>query len=368
MKNLIYLLLTVSIISACSSDEFKKKKAELDELKKQETEIKAKIATLEKEVAKLSGGKSIPPREVGITPVENSEFSHYIEVQAKVEGDDNVTVSSETAGTVASINVKIGDQVSKGTVLAQLDDKVYLKTLEELNLARELANTVYQKQRSLWDQKIGTEIQFLQAKNGVESLDKKIATVREQLAMTKIKSPISGVVDQMDLKLGMMMAPGMPGLRVVNFSNLKIQAEVAEAYVSKVKKNDAVQVQFPDLNKVIDAKVNYSGKVIDPLNRTFKVEVLVSPKEVNLFPNMVAVLKISDYTSKSAFVLPASVIQTTPEGSYVFVSDGKVATKRPVTLGTNYQGKVEILSGLSVGDPVITTGYQDLVDGQAIKL
>jgi RND family efflux transporter MFP subunit len=368
MKKLIYLLLSITIISACSSDEFKKKKAELDDLKKQETEIKAKIATLEKEVAKLSGGKSIPPREVAITPIENQSFAHYIEVQAKVEGDDNVSVSSETAGTVASINVKIGDQVSKGTVLAQLDDKVYVKSLEELNLARELANTVYQKQKSLWDQKIGTEIQFLQAKNGVESLDKKIATVREQLAMTKIKSPINGVVDQMDLKLGMMMAPGMPGLRVVNFSNLKIQAEVAEAYISKVKRNDAVQINFPDVNKVLNAKVNYSGKVIDPLNRTFKVEVLVDQKEIDLFPNMVAVLKISDYTNKSAIVLPASVIQTTPEGSYVFVSDGKVATKKPVTLGKNYQGLVEVLSGLSIGDPVITTGYQDLVDGQAIKL
>jgi RND family efflux transporter MFP subunit len=244
---------------------------------------------------------------------------------------------------------------------------VYRKSLEELESSRDFAKNVFLKQKNLWDQRIGSEIQYLTAKNNLDALEKKISTVREQLEMTKVKSPINGTIDVVDLKSGQLFAPGMPGLRVVNFESLKVKAEVAEAYIAKVKTGDVVEIQFPDLNKTIKSTLTYSGKVIDPVNRTFGVQVSVNDKGLDLHPNMVAVLMIADYRSKDAFTLPVSVVQTTPDGSYVFVIEGKKAVKRDVTIGQLYNGMQEITGGLKAGDQVITTGFQDLADGQSIQ-
>jgi membrane fusion protein, multidrug efflux system len=367
MKKTFYILpiLLTALLSGCGE---KDKAAQLEELKKQQSEIKQQIAALESELAKSGEAKKSDGKAVAITTMEPATFRHLIEVQAKVEGDDNVMVSPETMGTISRIMVKVGDKVSAGSVLAELDNNVYLKGLEELQNAREFANTVYQKQKSLWDQKIGTEIQYLQAKNNLDALDKKIATTRQQLDMTRIKSPISGVVDMVDVKIGQAFSPGMPGIRVVNFSKLKVQAEVAEAYIAKVKQGDPVEIYFPDQQQTINAKINYAGKVIDPINRTFKVEVTMGSKENTLHPNQVAVVRITDYKSDAAMSLPLAVVQSTPEGSYVFIADGGKARKQMVKTGKNYAGRLEITEGLKAGDKVITTGYQDMVDGQSINL
>ncbi len=364
MKNIIYIAL-ITLIAACSSDDLTSKKAELASLKTQESEIKSKISTLEKDIAKLSGKKVTNSQLVGITKITKSSFSHYIDVQAKVEGEENVTVNSQVPGAVTRINVSAGSSVSKGQVLAEIDNETYMKGLDELKTAREFANTVYLKQKNLWDQKIGTEIQYLQAKNTIESLDKKLATLYQQIEMTKIKSPINGVVDEVFLKVGQMAAPGMPGIRVVNMSKLKIKADIAESYISKVKMGDEVEINFPDLNQTIKAKLSYVGKVIDPLNRTFNVEISL-PGNASLHPNMVAVIKIADYTNSSTFVLPANVVQITDEGTYVFVAENNIAKKRNVVAGKNYKGTIEITEGLNENDPIITTGFQDIVDGQSI--
>ncbi len=364
MKNIIYIAL-ITLIVACSSDELTTKKAELAELKKQESEIKSKISTLEKDIAKLSGKKVTNAQLVGITKISKSSFSHYIDVQAKVDADENVTVNSQLPGAVTVINVKPGSTVSKGQVLAEIDNETYIKGLDELKSAREFANTVYLKQKNLWDQKIGTEIQFLQAKNTLESLDKKLSTLYQQIEMTKVKSPIAGVVDEVFLKLGQMAAPGMPGIRVVNMNKLKIKADIAESYISKVKTGDEVDILFPDMNQTTKAKLTYVGKVIDAMNRTFNVEISL-PRNSSLHPNMVAVIKIADYTNSSTFVLPANVVQITDEGTYVFVNENNIARKKNVSIGKNYKGTIEILEGLNDNDPIITTGYQDIVDGQSI--
>jgi len=336
-------------------------------LKKQEAEIKTKIATLVKDIAKLSGQKVTNSQLVSVTKITKSSFSHYIDVQAKVDGDENITVNSQVPGTVTKINVSAGATVSKGQVLAEIDNETYLKSLDELRTAREFANTVYLKQKNLWDQKIGTEIQFLQAKNTLESLDKKLITLNQQIEMTKIKSPINGTVDEVYLKVGQMAAPGMPGIRVVNMSKLKIKADIAESYISKVKMGDEVEINFPDMNQTIKAKLTYVGKVIDALNRTFNVEISL-PANSSLHPNMVAVIKIADYTNTSTFVLPANVVQITDEGTYVFVAENNIAKKRNVVAGKNYKGTIEITEGLNENDPIITTGFQDIVDGQSITV
>lgn len=366
MKKLIYIAFVAVAFAACSDSKSGDKKAELDKLKTEEAALRDKIMKLESELGanKKDAGNVI---DVLVTNVKTQKFQHFIQVQAKVDGDENISVSPQMAGTISRVNVKVGDKVSKGTVLAQLDDQMYSKGVDELESARDFANTVYKKQKALWDQKIGTEIQYLTAKNNLESVDKKLATLREQLDMSRIKSPINGTVDAVDFKVGQAVAPGMPGLRVVNFANLKVKAEVAEAYISKVKKGDDVVVSFPDLGKTINTKVSYSGKVIDPLNRTFNVEIGMNSKDVDLHPNMVAVISIADYSSDNVVVLPLSAVQNTPEGSYVFVAQGKVARKRTIVTGRNYNGTVEVKEGLKADDPVITTGYQNLVDGQAIK-
>ena len=212
------------LLSACSKPDASTR---LEELKKQQSEIRKEIIQLEEELAKSGETEDAGARQVAVTVIEPKPFAHLIEIQAKVESDENVQVSPEMMGTVSRVHVKVGDKVTAGTLLAELESSVFRKSLEELQSAREFANTLYLKQKSLWDQKIGTEIQYLQAKNNLESLDKKMATVRQQLEMTRIKSPINGTVDAVDIKMGQSFAPGMPGLRVVNFSKLKIQADVA---------------------------------------------------------------------------------------------------------------------------------------------
>lgn len=371
MKQLCYIAFTLLVFSACSSNDSSDKKTQLEKLKKQETEIHDKVLKMEAELGNSSDSSSRQIIDVAITNVASQNFSHQIDVQAKVDGDENVSVSPETMGTVTRINVKAGDKVSKGTVLAELDNLTYQRGLDELQNSHDFLNTLYTKQKALWDQKIGTEIQYLTAKNNLEAIDRKIATTRQQLDMTKIKSPINGIVDAMDLKIGQAVSPGSQGVRVVNFSKLKVKGEVAEAYISKVKKGDIVEINFPDLNKSISSKLTYAGKVIDPLNRTFNVEVEVNPKEVDLHPNMIAILRIADYRAENSLVLPISVVQTTEDGSYVFIAEGTkekaVARKRTVVIGKNYNGIIEIKEGLKVGEPVVTTGYQNLVDGQPIK-
>ncbi len=370
MKNFIYISLIAIAFTACSSADSGNKKAELEKLKKESATLRDKIMKLEAEIAS-SGKGDVQSTQVSITSVQPQPFRHFIEVQAKVEGDENISVSPQVPGTITRVNVQAGQHVSKGTVLAEIDNATYVKGLDELQSGRDFANTIYQKQKALWDQKIGTEIQYLTAKNNLENLDKKIATVREQIDMTRIKSPIDGTVDEVDFKVGQAVAPGMPGMRVVNFSNLKVKAEVAESYISKVKKGDDVVIEFPDLGKSINTKLTYSSKVINQLNRTFTVEIAVNPKDIELHPNMIAVVRIVDYKADNAIVLPVNTVQVNSEGSYVLLATGTKekaqAKKQNVQTGKNYNGMTEIVSGLKPGDPVITSGFQNIVDGQNVS-
>jgi RND family efflux transporter MFP subunit len=371
MKNLIYLLLFSTVVISCGKAPSTDKKAELDKLRKEAAAINDKIRLLQEELA-LSDTSMAQVREVAITEVNPTAFSHYIEVQGKVDGDENVSISPEVPGSIMKVNVRAGDQVKKGSVLATMENAVYMKNLEELQSQRDFANTIFMKQKALWDQKIGTEVQYLSAKNNLDALNRKLSTVREQIAQTIIKSPINGIVDAVNIKIGQTVAPGMPVFRVVNFNKLKVKAEVAEAFISKIKPGDMVEIHFPDLNKFITTKIDYSGQSIDPLNRTFNVEVFLDEEEKDLHPNTIAVLKIADYVKDSTITLPVKIVQTTPEGSYVFLAtnrDGKlVAEKRTVSVGRNYNGIMEITAGLQGGEPVITSGFQDLADGQLVKL
>ncbi len=372
MKNILIVFALISVIAACSSGKSSDKKAELEKLKKEQADLQEKITKLQAELA-ASGNidANVKPKEIAVTAAAYQPFVHYVEVQAKVDADENVAVSAEAPGTITKINVKAGDKVSKGAILAELDVASSLKGIEESQNTLDFAKTMYDKRKALWDQKVGSEADYLKAKNDYESAQKRIATLRQGIEMMRIKSPINGTVDAVDIKVGQAVQPGSQAIRVVNLSNLKVKAEVAESYIAKVKQGNEVVMVFPDLDKEVKTKLSYAGKVIDPVNRTFHVEVNVNDKTIDLHPNMVAVLKIADYQSPKALSVPVNLVQSSGESSYIFVAEGNkdkaIAKRRTVTVGRNYNGSIEIISGLNEGDNIITTGYQDLVDGQPVK-
>ena len=360
MKNLIYLIAIV-FIAACGKT--KDKKAELAQLKKERAELDGKIAKLEAEV----GTKPVQEAsEVSVVELEPVTFKSFVEVQGKVDAQENVQVSAETPGVITAIYVKAGQQVSKGQVLAQLDDKVVRQNISSLQTQLELATTLYKRQKSLWDQKIGTEVQYLTAKTQKEGVEKQIAVLRSQLAMYKLKSPISGTVDLMELKLGQALNPGMPGLTVVNANNLKVKAEVAESYSGKVNTGDEVLVVFPDTQDSIVTRVTFASKVIDPASRSFDVEVKL-PGRSRYRPNMLAVLKIVDYRSNDAITVPVNAIQKSESGEYVYVAEKGKAKKVDISTDKVSEGKAQVIAGLKAGEKVITLGFQNLNEGDLVK-
>ncbi len=367
MKKTLFLASAILLAFAACKNNSGDKKAELDKLKKQQSDLQGKIEKLEADVAQSdTSAKDEKVSKVAVTSLVPQVFTNYIEVQGKVDADENVTINPETAGVVTKMNVKAGDEVSKGQVLAELDGKVLQQGIAELQSSLDLSTELYTKQKSLWDQKIGSEVQYITAKNQKEGLERKIATMQQQLEMTRIKSPINGNVDEVFLKLGQMASSGVSAFRVVNFANLKVKAEVPENYASKVKKGNTAIVFFPDINDSVTAQVSFSAKVISPLNRTFNVEVALDNNK-DYHPNMIAILKIIDYTNKNALIVPVGTIQHAEDGDFVFTDSNGKAKKTRVTAGKIYNSKAEIISGLKEGDKLVTTGYQELNEGERIS-
>jgi len=345
-------------------------KAKLADLKKQDGDLRDKIQALE-DTIKAEGGKEVKTIKVGLQDVTMQPFKHYVEVQASVYGQDNINVNAEMPGVVKSILVTEGDKVTKGQVLATIDDAVIQENIQEIQTNLELAKTLYEKQKGLWDQKIGTEVQYLNAKSNYESMQKRLAGVQQQAAMSQIKSPIDGTVNAVSIKVGQSVGPGLPTIQVVNTDQLKVRGYVTEAYISDIHQGDSLLVNFPDLNKDIVSVASYVSKSIDVVNRTFTVEVKL-PQDVNYHPNMIAMMKIIDYTNHAAVVIPINIVQNDPTGSFVFVAVNEngtmIARKTIVKVGKVYNGMAEITDGLKTGDKVITVGYDDLNNGDAVSL
>ena len=358
-------------LAACGGGDDKEK--QLEELKAEQQKIEAQIAALEAELkaeGKLAANekKTVP---VTVEPVNQNTFRHYLEVQGKVEFDQNVLVSAKVPGVLTSVRVQRGDRVSKGQTMATIDAQVLEQNIAEVKTRLELANIAFEKQKNLWDQKIGTEMQYLTAKNNKEALERSLATLQQQRDQYNIKAPISGVVDDVMPNSGEAVAPGVGIIRVVNTEGGKIVAEVSEAYQAKLNKGDDAVVFFPDLNQEVETKVDVVGNYINPTSRTFNVELrLKNGKEINLKPNMVAVVRIQDYKNEGVVVLPINLVQKDEKSQYVYVAqkegDKYVAARKEVKTGMSYKGNVEVLSGLSANDQVITAGYQSVNEGQPV--
>ena len=375
MKSSFYtrlsILVAAAILAACSAATPDDKKAQLEKLKAQQAEISKQVQQLEKDLAAENPeDANIKTKDVAVTEVTPKKFDHYVQTQGRVEAEDNISVSAKSPGVITAVYVKEGQQVSKGQVLAQIDNAVILRNIESMKTQLELAQTVYERQKNLWDQKIGTEVQFLQSKNAKEGLERQIASLQEQNEMMKIKAPISGTVDEVVAKIGEAVQPGQPAIRVVNTSDLKITANVSEAYVTDIKKGNKVLVNIPELKRDLESKVTFVGRTIDPLSRTFAVEIEL-PTDPNLRPNMTGVIKVVFHTEPAAITVPINVVQEINNEKIVFVAEtsGKntVARRKVVTVEGVYNGMAQ-LNGLEPGSKVITFGYQGLNDGEFIKI
>lgn len=360
----IYLALTI-LVAACSAPD---QKAELEKLRAERTAIETKIAVLEEELAKTDTVKNEKTVLVVATPLQTQSFKTYIEVQGRVDADESVSLSTEMPGTITKVNVKAGDQVSKGQVLAETDARAIFQQIADLQNSLDLANQVFEKQKNLWEQKIGTEIQYLQSKNTKESLEHKMATMQEQVRMSKIISPINGTVDEVNIKMGQAVAPGMGAISVINFSNLKVKADVAESYTARIKTGNEVLVLFPDMKDSVSSKIQYASRGINAMTRTFNVEVLLDNKK-EYHPNMVAKLKINDYKSDvPKVVIPVKFIQKGTDESYVFVAENGITVKKVVKISREYSGMAEIASGVNAGELLITDGYDLINEGDKINV
>jgi membrane fusion protein, multidrug efflux system len=364
-------IVVLFLLFSCSNN----KQEQLSKLKQQQTALTDKIRSLEGE---LSTGKkdTLNPGKfkfVGLKDVNSNTFDHFIRVQGKVDGDQNAAVFAEAPGTISSKFADVGQKVVKGQVLAQIDDQQYRSQMQGLETQYKFATDLYDKQKRLWDQKIGSEVQYLQSKTNKESLEKQISSLKQQVDKFKIKSPIDGTIEECNIKVGGVVSPDprLAAYRVLAFKNLKVSAEVSEAYSAKVKIGDKLIIIFPDINKQFETKVDFVSKYINPVNRTFIIETKLLDDFNDLKANMIAIIQINDYHTDNAIQVPMNVIQTDQTGSYVYVVRSKdkynAAFKQPVTLGISYNGVAEVLKGLAIGDKVISVGYQELVDGEYIR-
>lgn len=372
MKKLVLIPSLTLLLIACGSGE--DKKAQLERLKKEESELRdeisglqVKIDTLQAQQKRLMGDSVKSGVAVAVMTLKAEVFKNYIDVQGHVDADQNVALSSEMPGTITKINVKTGDEVHVGQVLAETDVRAINQQISDLQTNADLVNQIYEKQKNLWEQKIGTEVQFLQAKTNKESMEKKLIAMQEQVRMSKIISPINGTVDAVDIKIGQAVAPGIPAVRVINFSNLKVKSDVAESYASKIKKGNEVIIHFPDTQDSVVTKVDFVSRAINNSSRTFSVEVLLDNKK-EYHPNMVARLSINDYQSlETAITIPVRAIQKDENNEeFVYVANGNTAKKQLVKIGKTYNGKAEVVAGLKAGDVLVTLGYDIINDGDAI--
>ncbi len=385
----ILILAAFLVLAACGSKsndsaELTAKKKQLEDLKKQQTEIGNNIAKLEAEVLKMDPSSKVEKSKLVVTaPIVTEKFTHYIDLQGKV---DAVNISFITprggGGQVRELYIKKGDNVSKGQLILKLDDALVKQSLvaaqqglQSIKTQLAFAKNLYQKQQNLWAQNIGTEIQLITAKNNVENLEnqlksteEQIKVTQEQMKFTSVYSDVNGVADDVNVRVGELFAgPGQ--IRVVNTTDLKVTTQIPENYANRVGVGTTIQISLPDINRTLEAKIGVAGKIIDPNSRSFYVEAKI-PYDKNFRPNQIALVRVQDYQADNAVTIPINTLQNDEKGRYVMVAaseNGKlIARKRVVVAGELYGNKLEVKSGLKAGDVIIVEGHQSLYDGQLI--
>ncbi len=370
----ISLIAFIFMLTACGAQQretLEAKEIKLKNLNIEATKINRQIQELEAEIVAMDPGRAKESKKtiVEINELKQEIFEHYIEVQGTVEANQNITISPQAVGTITNIFVREGQQVRKGQVLAQIDDAIMKSSIEELKTSWELANIIYKKQKNLWDQEIGTEIQYLTAKNHKEGLERKLKTLEEQTDKSKIRATISGTIDEVIIKVGESVSPGYPAFRIINGRDLSLKAHLSEAYIPYIKRGDNVKLYFSALDRELEAKVSVVGQSIHPVDRTFTVEVKL-PNDPMFKPNMYGQVSINDRNFKDAIVIPMNIVQKSEKGEFVYIAeqaeDKWVSRRKIITTGLNYDGRIEVKEGLQAGDKLILLGGNNLSEGQAI--
>lgn len=384
-KVIVLLIVTISLFSCGSGDQSVSeiiKKRNLEEIRAKKTEItlqqnqiEAQLKSLDSAIAILGNEEKFPL--VNTLTAKKEVFNHYLELQGDVSTKQNVLIYPEMAGTLQKVYVKEGDRVSKGQLLATIDDGGMSSQLSQLKSQATLAKTTFERQERLWKQNIGSEIQYLQAKTNYESSENMVSQAERQLGKSSIRAPFSGIIDNVIKDQGTVVAPGQGSevFRLVNLSDMFIEVEVPETYLGSVVKGKEALVYFPVLGDSITTKIRETGNFINPSNRSFEVEIPVPNKEGKIKPNLTAKVNINDYTSKNAILIPTSIISENAEGEqYVFVaeepnSENEAVVKRIIiTTGKTQGAKIEVLSGLEDGNLIIKEGARSVKDGQKVKI
>lgn len=309
---------------------------------------------------------------VSVEEVEPEVFRHYINLQGDVESDKTIMITPKATATVEEILVRAGDEVDQGDILARLDGEVTRSQLQEMKTRLELAETMYERQQNLRDQDIGSEVEFLQAKNEYEALRHQLNTLTEQYENYTVRATISGTVNQVNLKVGETVGPAAAVFQLANSEALKVTSEISESYITRVDRTDSVEISFPSLDTVLSRRLDVVSKVINASNRTFRVETYLPNPGGEIRPNMIARMRINDITLTDRVVVPVNTVQQANQISFAFVAeeteDGWVAAQREVTPGESYGNEMVIEEGLQPGDLLITAGYAELADGEAISI
>jgi RND family efflux transporter MFP subunit len=356
---------------SCGSDQ----NVELKKLKQERAALDNRIKSLEevKSSPDVNSMDSMKFRFVGVSELKPRPFDHYIRVQGKLDGDNNAAVYASIPGTVIAKFADVGHTVKRGEVLAQVDDREFQEQVGNLETQYNFAVEIYNKQKRLWDQKIGSEVQYLQSKTNMESLEQQLDALREQIEKFKIKSPIDGTVEECNIRIGSVVMPDPRAViyRVVSFSNLKVIAEVSEAYAARVDVGDRVNVFIPALNRMIRTDIRFVSRYINPVNLTFTVECRIPEMIPGMKANMISILNINDYHSENSLQIPMNVILSDEDGSYVFIARKKdnlhMAWKQPVRIGNTYNGLAETTHGLEANDKLIISGFHELIHGEYVR-
>jgi membrane fusion protein, multidrug efflux system len=382
-NNLAALVIGATLFSACQPqsaetnaipEDLEGKQAMLQEKKKELQELTATINELEDGIAELDPKSTLNQGVVvRVSPLIRQDFSRYVEVQGQVEADDRVAATAEVTGRLLSVTVDEGDRVRQGQLLDTLDLEQVNKQMAEIQTSLDLARDVYNRQSRLWEQNIGSEIQYLEAKNNVERLEKSLETLEFQLTKSKVYAPISGVVDVVNLKGGELASPGAPIVTILNTGRLQVAADLPENYLQNISRGDQVKIEYPALNIKQTGRVSLIGSTIDPSNRTFKVEVNVSNPRGLLKPNLLAIMLVKDYEEEDVVVVPLNLVQQEVGGkNFVMVAEQRdgaaFVRKKYVTTGESYDGNIIVESGLSGTETIITEGARGLADGDPIRI
>ena len=384
-KVIVLLIITISLFSCGSGEQSVSEiieKQNLEEIRAKKTEItlqqnqiEAQLKSLDSAIAILGNEEKFPL--VNTLTAKKEVFNHYLELQGDVSTKQNVLIYPEMAGTLQKVYVKEGDRVSKGQLLATIDDGGMSSQLSQLKSQATLAKTTFERQERLWKQNIGSEIQYLQAKTNYESSENMVSQAQSQLGKSSIRAPFSGIIDNVIKDQGTVVSPGQGSevFRLVNLSDMYIEVEIPETYLGSVVKGKEALVYFPVLGDSISTKIRETGNFINPSNRSFEVEIPVPNKEGKIKPNLTAKVNINDYTSEDAILIPTSIISENAEGEqYVFVaeepnSENEAVVKRTIiTTGKTQGAKIEVLSGLEDGDLIIKEGARSVKDGQKVKI